>query len=48
MDTRLQQHGRAQKAAFASFYKAGVQALVPLGWLTQPQATILIGLANQL
>jgi hypothetical protein len=37
-----------QKAALLSAYKAGVQALVPLGWLTQSQATTLIGLANQL
>ena len=37
-----------QKAAFVTSYKAGVQALVPPRWLTQAQATTLIGLANQL
>ncbi len=37
-----------QKAAFVTAYKSGVQALVPAGWLTQAQATTLIGLANQL
>ncbi len=37
-----------QKASFVTAYKAGVQALVPPGWLTQAQATTLIGLANQL
>ena len=37
-----------QKAAFVTAYKSGVQSLVPPGWLTQAQATTLIGLANQL
>lgn len=37
-----------QKAAFVSAYEADVQALARLGWLTQAQATTLIGLANQL
>jgi hypothetical protein len=38
----------AQKNALLSAYKAGVQALVPLGWLTQAQAALLIDLANKL
>jgi hypothetical protein len=37
-----------QKAAFVTAYKTGVHVLLALGWLTQPQATILIGLANTL
>jgi hypothetical protein len=38
----------AQKANVINAYKLGVQALVPLGWLTAAQATTLIGLANTL
>jgi Tol biopolymer transport system component len=37
-----------QKVAFVRAYTAGAQLLVSLGWLTQPQATTLIGLANAL
>src|SRR5207244_11587754 len=37
-----------QRTALLSAYKIGVQALVPPGWLTQAQATTLIGLANKL
>jgi Right handed beta helix region len=37
-----------QKASFVRAYTTGVQALVAPGWLTQAQATTLIGLANQL
>ncbi len=37
-----------QTAALVSAYKAGVQALVPLGWLTQSQANELKSLADTL
>jgi hypothetical protein len=37
-----------QKLLFVKYYDAGVAALVPGGWLTQTQATILIKLANAL
>jgi hypothetical protein len=38
----------SKKAAVIAAYKKGVQALVPLGFLTQDQATTLIRLANGL
>ena len=38
----------AQKQVLIRAYKAGVQALVPPGWLTQTQATILGNLADAL
>jgi hypothetical protein len=38
----------AQRAAVINAYRVGVQLLVAPGWLTQTQATTLIGLANGL